>query len=168
MLGAFLRACSRELSGGYDTSTEGIPTGTGALLNTTNPKGPGGNREKDIETLFRTRRELLLENLVLRQQLMVLRRKHPRPRLAAFDKLFWVIDPAMMAGMETSPDRCHSRDRSPMPSGRLPAICDGSSQAERAVTPDTDLISQTCERLYAHQEAARTPIPPPALRRHPF
>jgi hypothetical protein len=39
--------------------------------------------------LFRTRRELLLENLGLRQQLMVLKRKHPRPRLAAFDKLFW-------------------------------------------------------------------------------
>ena len=40
--------------------------------------------------LFRTRHELLLENLVLRQQLMVMKRKHPRPRLAAFDKLFWV------------------------------------------------------------------------------
>ena len=44
-----------------------------------------------ILCLFRTRRELLLENLVLRQQLMVLKRKHSRPRLAAFDKLFWVL-----------------------------------------------------------------------------
>ena len=43
-----------------------------------------------ILCLCRTRRELLLENLVLRQQLMVLKRKHPRPRLGAFDKLFWV------------------------------------------------------------------------------
>jgi hypothetical protein len=41
--------------------------------------------------LFRTRRELLLENLVLRQQLMVLKRKHPRTRVRAFDKLFWVL-----------------------------------------------------------------------------
>ena len=41
--------------------------------------------------VFRSRRNLLLENLVLRQQLTVLKRKHPRPRLVAFDKLFWVF-----------------------------------------------------------------------------
>jgi hypothetical protein len=46
---------------------------------------------KVILCLFRTRRELLLENLVLRQQLMVLKRKHRRARLGAFDKLFWVL-----------------------------------------------------------------------------
>ncbi len=40
---------------------------------------------------FHTRRSLLLENLALRQQLAVLKRRHPRPRLAAFDKLFWVL-----------------------------------------------------------------------------
>jgi len=47
-----------------------------------------------VTTTFRcfcTRRTLLLENLVLRQQLAVLNRKHPRPRLRAFDKLFWVL-----------------------------------------------------------------------------
>ena len=44
-----------------------------------------------ILRLIRTRRRLLLENLTLRQQLAVLKRKHPRPRLAAFDKLFWVL-----------------------------------------------------------------------------
>ncbi len=41
--------------------------------------------------LLHTRRSLLLENLVLRQQLVTLKRKHPRPRLALFDKLFWVL-----------------------------------------------------------------------------
>jgi|SRR6516225_6875036 putative transposase len=40
--------------------------------------------------LFRTRRELLLENMVLRQQLMVLKRRRPRPALNLFDKLFWL------------------------------------------------------------------------------
>ena len=40
---------------------------------------------------FHSRRSLLLENLVLRQQLAVLKRKHPRPRLQLFDKLFWVL-----------------------------------------------------------------------------
>jgi len=46
-----------------------------------------------VTTIFRclhARRTLLLENLVLRQQLAVLKRKHPRPRLRAFDKIFWV------------------------------------------------------------------------------
>ena len=40
---------------------------------------------------FRVRRSLLLENLVRRQQLVVLKRKHPTPRLRALDKLFWVL-----------------------------------------------------------------------------
>src|SRR5205807_7772189 len=41
--------------------------------------------------LFRGRGNLVLENLVLRQQLAVLKRRHPRPSLGLFDKLFWVV-----------------------------------------------------------------------------
>jgi hypothetical protein len=44
-----------------------------------------------IRRIFRTHRSLMLENLALRQQLAVLKRKHPRPRLGPFDKLFWVV-----------------------------------------------------------------------------
>jgi putative transposase len=40
---------------------------------------------------FRSRRDLLLENLALRQQLAVLKVRHPQPRFAASDKLFWVM-----------------------------------------------------------------------------
>jgi putative transposase len=40
--------------------------------------------------LFCARRKLVLENLVLRQQLTVFKRRHPRPRLTLLDKLFWV------------------------------------------------------------------------------
>jgi hypothetical protein len=39
--------------------------------------------------LLRARRSLLLENLALCQQLAVLKRRRPRPRLDLFDKLFW-------------------------------------------------------------------------------
>src|SRR5260370_35241691 len=39
--------------------------------------------------LLRARRSLLLENLALRQQLAVLKRRHPRPRLGRLAKLFW-------------------------------------------------------------------------------
>ena len=39
----------------------------------------------------RSRRELALENLALRQQLAALAARKPRPRLAVHDRLFWVI-----------------------------------------------------------------------------
>ena|SRR5215469_5457700 len=52
---------------------------------------PFGSSQERSYVCFASRRELLLENLVLRQQLMVLKRKHPRPRLAAFDESFWVL-----------------------------------------------------------------------------
>src|SRR3984893_12489386 len=41
--------------------------------------------------LFRGRRNLVLENLVLRQQLSVLKRRHRRPSIGLLDKLFWVV-----------------------------------------------------------------------------
>ena len=44
-----------------------------------------------IARLFCARRSLLLENLVLRQQLAVYKRRHPRPRPNLLDKLFWVV-----------------------------------------------------------------------------
>src|SRR6266404_1561211 len=44
-----------------------------------------------ILRLFRARRTLLLENLALRQQLAALKRRHPRPRLTIFGKVFWVL-----------------------------------------------------------------------------
>jgi putative transposase len=40
---------------------------------------------------FRSRRDLLLENLALRQQLAVLGRKHPKPQFGPSDRLFWVL-----------------------------------------------------------------------------
>jgi hypothetical protein len=40
---------------------------------------------------LRSRRSLLIENLALRRQLAVLKRKHPKPRLGLVDKLLWVL-----------------------------------------------------------------------------
>src|SRR5215467_1539521 len=40
---------------------------------------------------LQSHRSLLLENLALRQQLAVLKRKHPRHRIGAVDKIFWVF-----------------------------------------------------------------------------
>src|SRR5712671_2340538 len=44
-----------------------------------------------ILCLFRGRRSLLLENLVLRQQLVTLKRRRRKPRLTILDKIFWVL-----------------------------------------------------------------------------
>jgi putative transposase len=44
-----------------------------------------------ILRLFRSGQDLLVENLALRQQLSVFRRRNRRPKLAVLDKLFWVL-----------------------------------------------------------------------------
>ncbi len=43
-----------------------------------------------LTSVVRDRRELLLENLALRQQLAILKRMTSRPRLRKTDRLFWV------------------------------------------------------------------------------
>jgi hypothetical protein len=40
---------------------------------------------------FRSRRDLLLENLALRQQLSILKRRNTRPLLNRIDRLFWAV-----------------------------------------------------------------------------
>ncbi|HVS89975.1 MAG TPA: integrase core domain-containing protein [Candidatus Acidoferrum sp.] len=52
--------------------------------------------------LLRARRNLLLENLALRQQLAVLKRRHPRPRLELLDKIFWVAVRRFWSGWQQS------------------------------------------------------------------
>jgi len=42
-------------------------------------------------SLFPSRRELAFENLLLRQQLAVLKEKGVRPRLSAADRSFWML-----------------------------------------------------------------------------
>ncbi len=44
-----------------------------------------------LNTFFRSRYSLGLEILALRQQLSVLKRKHPRPRLRIQDRIFWIL-----------------------------------------------------------------------------
>jgi len=46
-----------------------------------------------VISVFRSREELLLENLALRQQLLALHAKRPRPRLSSVDRLFCHLGP---------------------------------------------------------------------------
>jgi hypothetical protein len=57
-----------------------------------------------IERSFRSRRDLLLENLALRQQLGALKRQRPHARFVVLDKLFWVDIATALAGMEENID----------------------------------------------------------------
>ncbi len=44
-----------------------------------------------LRSIFRTRADLTIEILALRQQLIALKEKHPRPRLSWIDRGFWVL-----------------------------------------------------------------------------
>ena len=52
--------------------------------------------------LVYSRSDLLLENLALRQQLAVLKSRNRRPRLAAPDRLFWVVARRLWSGWKQS------------------------------------------------------------------
>lgn len=43
---------------------------------------------RTLRALFRSREELLIENLALRQQVMALKKERPRPVLDEFDRAF--------------------------------------------------------------------------------
>src|SRR5262245_12890430 len=49
-------------------------------------------------SVFSRHRDLALENLALRQQLAVFKRRHPRPKLRPVDRLFWVWLSTVWAG----------------------------------------------------------------------
>jgi putative transposase len=55
-----------------------------------------------LRDLVRSRRQLVLENLALRQQLGVLRRSVKRPRLRNTDRLFWVLYSRLVQGWRGS------------------------------------------------------------------
>src|SRR5260370_39626381 len=55
-----------------------------------------------ITSFFRSRSALVAENLCLRQQLLVLQRRHPRPRLRDADRRFWILACRWFSGWRRS------------------------------------------------------------------
>src|SRR5215472_10175995 len=55
-----------------------------------------------LARVFRSRQALLLENLALRQQLAVLKRRNLRPSLGKLDRLFWVVARRLWSGWKQS------------------------------------------------------------------
>jgi hypothetical protein len=57
--------------------------------------GPSGASGVAADTV-RSRRELVIENALLRQQVVILRRKSPRPRFTTFDRLCFLLAAAVL------------------------------------------------------------------------
>src|SRR5215469_1091864 len=74
-----------------------------------------------IFRLFRSRQDLLLENLALRQQLSVLKRRNRRPKLATLDKLFWP-GPPLLVWLEKIAAYSHSENGGPLASCRISTL----------------------------------------------
>jgi hypothetical protein len=72
--------------------------------------------------VFRSPRHLLLENLALRQQLTVLKRRRPRPILGLFDKFFWVVARRIWSGWKQKPHYRHPGNGGSVASGRIPRV----------------------------------------------
>jgi hypothetical protein len=63
-----------------------------------------------IAGIFGSKASLVAENLCLRQQLLVLQRRHPRPRLTDADRRFW-IDPGQSLVLWLARDAAHREAR---------------------------------------------------------
>jgi hypothetical protein len=78
-----------------------------------------------------TAKNLLLENLALRQQLTVLKRKQRKPRLALLDKLFLGQRSPTLAGLEELAPAGHSRNCDPVASCWIQAVLDHALQSAK-------------------------------------
>ncbi len=81
---------------------------------------------------FRSHRTLLLENLALRQQLAVLKRRHPRARLHPIDKLFWVLARRFRADWKKSL-LVVSPETDPLASCRISTVLEVLSRVKKQV-----------------------------------
>src|SRR5213593_663187 len=57
---------------------------------------------RTFRSAVRTRRELALENLALRQQLAVWNAREPRLRLTELDRIFWVVLSRYLANLRST------------------------------------------------------------------
>jgi hypothetical protein len=75
-----------------------------------------------LARFVRSRRDLLLENLALRQQLAVLKKRHPQPRFMASDKIVLGDVTAALAGMEAVIDSFSAGDRRALAPGGIQVV----------------------------------------------
>ncbi len=74
-----------------------------------------------LRPLLRNQREFALENVVLRQQLAVLKHRHARLHLSDVDQLFWVRIERLI-GVAGVPSHRSAGDRCPLASPSVPVL----------------------------------------------
>src|SRR5712692_11192869 len=77
-----------------------------------------------LRASLRTRTDFALENLALRQQLVLLRRRSKRPQFRRLDRLFWVWLSHQWAGWREALHVVRPRDRDSLAPARLPRFLD--------------------------------------------
>jgi hypothetical protein len=92
-----------------------------------------------MAAIFRPKALLIAENLCLRQQLLVLQRRHPRPRLSNADRCFSILGSRWFGGWRNLIADCEARG-----SSGLAAIVGGSTGrgdllAEQGIVPAQNL-----------------------------
>jgi hypothetical protein len=89
---------------------------------------------------FRSREDLMLENLALRQQLLALRAKRPRRRLGSFDKVFWVALRKLWSGWKkplllVTPETVVRWHRTGFPLVLVLAVADSTRRRKETLEP---------------------------------
>jgi hypothetical protein len=79
----------------------------------------------------RNRQNLLLENLALRQQLVVLKRRHPKPKLGVLDKLFWVAALQFWSQWKQSLFLVMPENRGPLAPRGIPTVLDQAVPSQK-------------------------------------
>ncbi len=87
-----------------------------------------------VRVFFRTRQDNAIEILALRQQLAVLKRKRPRPRLHPLDRLFWTGLRRVWSRWGRGPRGCETADRSRLAPDRIPALLEVAIPSARRQT----------------------------------
>jgi hypothetical protein len=80
---------------------------------------------------LRSRRRLLIENLARRQQLAVLKRGHPKPRLGLVDKLFWVLACRLWSDWKKSLLVVTPENRGPLASCWVSTVLESDLEGEK-------------------------------------
>ncbi len=97
-----------------------------------------------VRALFAKRADLVAENLALRQQLNVFRRKVGRPRLRRRDRIFWLWL-ARSWRMAGHPDRRQARDRGPVAPAGLQVLLGLEESTQRWPANDVFLGGRRTE-----------------------
>ena len=63
-----------------------------------------------ISAALKPKALLVAENLCLRQQLLVLQRRHPQPRLRNADRQFWILRQSMVRRLAQFAPYCEARN----------------------------------------------------------